>query len=87
MAKQTEARSDSKIPKTYFDLVEKVGEGGNYQFRLMIFFAIVNFVTGIVLLSTAFLFRKRAFECKYNGMLVSENDCLDYVCKLPSTEW
>ena len=53
----------------------------------MIFFSIVNFVTGIVLLSTAFLFRKRAFECKYNGMLVSENDCLDYVCKLPPAEW
>jgi hypothetical protein len=67
--------------------VEKAGHSGNYQFRLMIFFSIVNFVTGIVLLSTAFLFRKRSFECKVNGLLVREADCLEYVCKLPDSEW
>lgn len=61
LAKGSEIRGDNKTMKTYFDLVDKVGHSGNYQFRLMIFFSIVNFVTGIVLLSTAFLFRKRSF--------------------------
>jgi MFS family permease len=53
----------------------------------MIIFSIVNFVTGIVLISTAFFYRKRAFECKAHGLLVSEANCLDYVCDLPKDQW
>ena len=58
------------VPKTYFDLIEKVGHSGKYQLRMLLFFLIMWFVTGIILLSTAFLFRSRSFDCKAHGLLV-----------------
>lgn len=63
MAKQTEI-NNQKVPKTYFDLVETVGHSGKYQFRMLLVFLIMWFVTGIILLSTAFLFRFRSLDCK-----------------------
>lgn len=60
-------------PKTYFDLIEKVGHSGKYQLRMLLIFLIMWFVTGIILLSTAFLFRSRSFDCKVHGLLVSES--------------
>lgn len=45
------------------------------------------FVVGILLLSTAFLFRKRALDCRNNGLLITEADCLSHVCKLPEEDW
>jgi len=43
---------------------------------MLLIFLIMWFVTGIILLSTGFLFRAKAFDCKANGLLISEGDCL-----------
>lgn len=67
----TKSELNQKEPKTYFDLVEKVGHSGKYQLRMLLVFLIMWFCTGIILLSTAFLFRARALDCKENGLLVS----------------
>lgn len=75
------------VPKTYFDLIEKVGHSGKYQLRMLLIFLTMWFVTGIILLSTAFLFRSRSFDCKAHGLLVGSSDCLSYVCQLPEDEW
>jgi K+-transporting ATPase c subunit len=56
--------------------VEKVGHSGRYQLFMLLIFLIMWFVTGIILLSTAFLFRNRSFDCKANGLLISEAKCL-----------
>ena len=74
------------LPKTYFDLIERVGHSGKYQIRLLFVFIIIWTVTGVLLLSTAFLFRKRSLDCRSNGLLISEKDCLSHVCKLPESD-
>lgn len=71
-------------PNTYFNLIEKVGDSGKYQSVMLFIFLINWFVTGIILLSTAFLFRNRSFDCIENGLLINEVFCTKYVCQLPS---
>ena len=39
------------------------------------------YVTGIVMMSTAFLFLNPTFDCEGMGLLT--NNCQDYVCALP----
>ena len=47
----------------------------------MAIFTIMWFVTGIILMSTAFLFWNMPFDCIQHGLLVK--DCEEVVCKLP----
>lgn len=74
-------------PKTYLQLVDKLGGSGPYQKRLFLVFTLNWFVTGIILLSTGFLFRTPNFDCRANGLLVSPNDCSLYVCRLEESRW
>jgi hypothetical protein len=71
----------NRSPKTYFDLMEIVGSFGTYQLVLTVTFALVWFSTGIILMSTAFLYLNPSFDCKQFGLLV--DDCRSYVCALP----
>jgi MFS family permease len=64
-----------------------MGDGGKYQMMMVLIFLICWFVTGIILLSTAFLFRNYAFDCKAHGLLLPDSLCSDYVCELPEERW
>lgn len=44
-------------------------------------------MTGIILLSTSFLFRSPALNCRSNGLLVSDLSCERYICSLREDEW
>jgi hypothetical protein len=57
------------------DLIERVGDSGKYQKRLLLVLGLSWFVTGIILLSTAFLFRSPALDCRGHGLLVSDLHC------------
>lgn len=81
------AAGEQELPTNYFHLIERVGDSGKYQFFMVLIFLICWFVTGIILLSTAFLFRNRSFDCKAYGLLLSDSDCSDYVCELPENRW
>jgi len=73
------------LPIKYFQLIEKVGANGKYQKILTVIFALIWYVTGIVLMSTAFLFLNPSFDCTGQGLLT--DDCYDYVCSLPRSSW
>jgi hypothetical protein len=47
---------DNGLPRTYFELIEKVGSKGKYQFKMFLLFALIYFLNGIILLNTSFLF-------------------------------
>jgi hypothetical protein len=50
-------------PKTYLNLIEKVGTEGKYQKQMVIVFSLNWFITGVILLSNIFLFRNRLYDC------------------------
>lgn len=51
-------------PKTYFQLVEKVGAEGKYQFKILIIFLLVWFFIGTTLVNVKFLFEGHSFSCE-----------------------
>jgi len=51
-------------PKTYFQLVEKVGAEGKYQFKILIIFLLVWFFIGTTLVNVKFLFEGNSFLCE-----------------------
>lgn len=65
--------------------MERVGDSGKYQLIVMFIFLITWFVTGIILMSTAFLFQNREFNCEEYGLLTK--DCDGFVCALPENQW
>jgi OCT family organic cation transporter-like MFS transporter 4/5 len=67
--------------------MEKIGDSGKYQKCMLLVFSLSWFVTGIILLSTAFLFRSPSFDCKAHGLLISEKYCQQYVCNLHESVW
>ena len=46
----------NKLPKTYFDLVEKVGTKGQYQKCVFFIFALNWFIAGLIVMQPVFLF-------------------------------
>ncbi len=62
---------DFEKPKTYLSLMSKVGDSGKYQKNILAVFALNWFVTGIILLSNIFLFRKRIYDCQLQGLLLN----------------
>lgn len=73
------------MPETYNDLIELIGGKGKYQYILSIIFALCYFVTGTILMSTAFNFNNPEFDCSAFGLLT--DNCYDYVCSLPTDQW
>lgn len=55
--------------------MEKVGDSGRYQKNMLLIFSLNWFVTGIILLSNAFLFRNPSFDCSAHGLLVKGQSC------------
>lgn len=51
--------------------MSKVGDSGKYQKNILAVFALNWFVTGIILLSNIFLFRKRIYDCQLQGLLLN----------------
>jgi hypothetical protein len=76
---------ESGLPATYLDLIEKVGGIGKYQYMLACLVAAVWYVTGIILMSTSFMFLNPDFDCEAFGLLTP--DCYDTVCALPREQW
>jgi MFS family permease len=64
-----------------------VGSEGKYQKRLLLVLGLSWFVTGIILLSTGFLFRSPSFDCQEHGLLVTDLHCEQYVCSLDEALW
>lgn len=62
-----------------------MGGKGKYQYILALISAFSYYVTGIVLMSTSFSWNNPEFDCEAFGLLV--DNCYNYVCSLPSTEW
>jgi hypothetical protein len=56
MKEENEEGDKDKLVKTYLDLIEKVGSKGKYQYILTFISGFANFVTGVVLMSTSFIF-------------------------------
>ncbi len=79
--------AEEEKPKKYLQLVEKVGDSGQYQKNMLLIFSLNWFVTGIILLSNAFLFRNPSFDCNAHGLLVSNQACSQYVCSLDEPYW
>jgi hypothetical protein len=74
-----------QIPRdceTFLDLIGKVGGRGKYQYILTLIFMLSWYVTGVLLLSTSFIFLNPEFDCAAFGLLT--NDCYDFVCSLPA---
>jgi hypothetical protein len=59
-------------PKTYYELAERVGIDGKYQFRMFMIFMLIWFYTGIILMNTSFLFYNKDFQCQEHGLLVED---------------
>ena len=51
-------------PKTYFDLICKVGNKGKYQTIVFFIFCLNWFLGGFLLLGTSFLFMNEEFDCE-----------------------
>ena len=87
-ARYLDRELDPPPPRTtYFSLMELVGDAGHYQSLLVILFFLTWFSTGIILLSTAFLFRLRSLSCQTNGIAISSSTCGEMVCSLPEEYW
>ena len=52
---------------------------------MLLLFCSLWFVAGIVLLSPAFMFLNKSFDCQATGLLTAE--CHNTVCALPSEQW
>lgn len=50
-------------PKTYFQLIEKVGSKGPYQRNVFIIFLLNWFTGAMLLLAVSFLFMRQEFDC------------------------
>ena len=70
-------------PTTYFNLIELAGDSGPYQVLLVVLFGLTWFSAAVILLSTAFLFRLRDFDCYAHGLVLTSQQCSEYVCQLP----
>jgi hypothetical protein len=62
-----------------------VGGKGRYQYILAYINAFAYYVTGIVLMSTSFIFNNPEFDCEAFGLIT--DSCYDTVCSLPASEW
>mgnify|MGYP000932929612 CR=1 FL=1 len=71
---------DSSLPKTYFELIEKVGSAGKYQTRLFYIFVLVFFVNGSILLSSSFMFMNDRYACQELGLLTTA--CKKTICEI-----
>ena len=76
--------NENTLPKTYFDLMKKVGTNGTYQKCVFIIFFMNWFLGGVIVYQPVFLFLEKPFDCKEKGLLVE--NCEEYVCKLPTME-
>lgn len=85
MKEMNEEGDEENQVKTYLDLIEKVGSKGKYQYILTFISGFTNFVTGVVLMSTSFIFNNPEFDCEASGLLTDQ--CYDYVCSLPKDQW
>jgi hypothetical protein len=65
--------------------VEKAGSKGKYQKILLVIFILIWYVTGSILLSTAFIYLNPTFDCAGYGLLT--DDCYNYVCALSPDQW
>lgn len=77
----TSEQSTNKLPETYYELIEKVGDIGPYQYKVAVIVALTWYGAGVILLSTAFIFLNPKFDCEAFGLLTE--DCYSYVCSLP----
>ena len=70
MADENEERKlNLPTPKTYFDLIDKVGSKGKYQRNIFIIVMINWFVGAFILLGTSFLYLNPQFDCESNGII------------------
>jgi hypothetical protein len=67
--------------------MQKVGDAGKYQKKMLTVFMLNWFVTGIILLSNVFLFRNKVYDCIQNGVLLENDRCISFVCTLPENMW
>lgn len=67
--------------------MQKVGDAGKYQKKMLSVFMLNWFVTGIILLSNVFLFRNKVYDCIQNGVLLENDRCISFVCTLPENMW
>lgn len=72
------------LPRTYFDLIEKVGSKGTYQTVLFIIFALNWMVAGFIVMQPVFLFLNREFACEKQGLL--SHNCPQYACSFNSID-
>jgi VIT1/CCC1 family predicted Fe2+/Mn2+ transporter len=63
--------------------MKRVGSAGNYQFRMVAIFAVINYLAGGLMLIIPFLFYQDPYSCP---SLARGEDCHSYVCSLPLTE-
>lgn len=68
-------------PTKYFDLVERIGSAGRYQWVLYLLTMAVFFEVGIVLNSPAYFFNNPAYDCRGFAPWLSEQECEEYVCE------
>lgn len=67
----------------YFDLMEKVGSMGRYQQMTIVFWSVVSYLCGGLLLVAPFLFYQDSYECP---VAYANMSCDEYVCSLPRSE-
>ena len=73
-------------PKTYFDLIIKVGSKGPYQRNIFIIMMINWFIGAFNLLGTSLLYLNPKFDCQANGIEI--NSCEQFVCNnIPEQNW
>ena len=63
---------------TYFQLIEKVGDRGLYQWIIYIILVLLTFSAGTSFSSLAFLFLQPGFDC--SAFSVAEINCQKFIC-------
>lgn len=68
------------VPKTYFDLISKVGSKGPYQRNIFLLFAMNWAVAAFLLLGTSFLFMNPKFDCEAHN--IKTDNCEKTICAM-----
>ena len=63
----------------YFDLMERVGSKGLYQWATFILFVVVWIYSGFTSVNPSFLFLNPGFDC--SKLKVEEAKCEEFVCR------
>ena len=78
------AEDQDEIPvlneESYFELLNRVGSGGKYQWLIYIIALCTFLQVGLISFNEPFLFMNPTFDCSHLEKHYTEQECEKYVC-------